>query len=78
MDPREVQAKVPDEYLFSKALNEFVLKIKFSRTELAMKYVLSENSLCSTIIGNDSLKQLEENLSILEEGTLDPENIAGL
>ena len=70
MDPEDVKTKLPDAYPFSRALSDFVLKNNLNKIELAMKYVLSENSIYSTIIGNDSLEQLGENVSIFEEGIL--------
>lgn len=40
--------------------------------------MLSEPDICSTIIGNDSLEQLKENIAIFESEPLAPEILKGI
>jgi len=64
MDSSEAALKLPAAVPFLERLEGFIREYGYNRKELAMKYVFSENSICSSIIGVDSLDQLDENLSI--------------
>ncbi len=71
MDSSEAAEKLPGAVLFLEKLEGFIEEHGYNRKELVVKYVLAEDSICSTIIGVDSPAQLDENLSIYDDMSFD-------
>ncbi len=57
---------------YKHVLNEIAGELSMSVKELALRYVFSVESITSTIVGIDSSPQFEENLSIYNDGKLNP------
>lgn len=78
MDLRDVTVKFPKALPYIRSLERFIKEKDYDRKKLIFKYVLSTPSICSTIIGIDSLKQLEENIAIFQENRLDQDIMKNL
>jgi len=74
MKSSEAVERLPEAVPFLEKLEGFVEEHGYDRKELVMKYVLAEASICSTIVGVDSLAQLDENLSIYSDTVFDEIN----
>ena len=71
-------AKVPHARAYKQQLQEMADQAGLPLAELALRYVLSQDALTSSLIGLDSAAQLRENLVLLEKGPLDPELVRHL
>jgi len=59
MDSSEALLKLPEAAPFLEKLESFIEEYGYERKELIVKYVLAEASICSTIVGVDSLAQID-------------------
>ncbi len=71
MDSSDAAERLPGAVHFLEKLEGFIRDNRSDRRKMVVNYVFSETMIASTIIGIDSLQQLEENLAIYEETLFD-------
>ncbi len=74
MERKNAAEKLPAAVPYLERLKGFIEKKGLNQKELIVSYVFSEPSISSTVVGVDSLKQLEENLIHYSSGLIE-ENI---
>ena len=73
MDPELGAKRVPASAAYLPKLHALAKEWRLAVTELALRYVLSNNAIGCTILGVDSIDQFEENIALYQKGPLSAE-----
>ncbi|MCK5735742.1 MAG: aldo/keto reductase [Spirochaetaceae bacterium] len=71
MESSQAATRLPLAVSYLETLEKFITDNNYDRKKMIVKFVFSEASISSTIVGVDSLEQLKENLLIYDEGMFD-------